>query len=109
MSDAIDKWARELAGDLVKAGEAEYGEKRSPVLTHVGKDGSILYAVALENFRSQRTGFLFMHAHHAGEVFRNLQDGKLLKDPHTRVAWIAPAIGVLATLDDHDNVKELVI
>ena len=80
----------------------------SEVLTHVAENGEILYAIALENYRTGFSGFLYMHAHDCGEVFRNLVDGKQLR-PDTRVAWIAPAVGVLAELDAKDNVKELVI
>lgn len=79
------------------------------VLTHVAEDGAILYAIAIENYETGFAGFVYCHARNAGEVFRNLQDGKLLKLPNTRVAWIAPAVGVLATLDEKDNVKELTI
>lgn len=76
------------------------------VLADVRPDGQILYAIALENYRTKFAGFLYMHARDAGEVFRTLADSKQLR-PDTRVAWIAPAVGVLATLDDRDNVKEL--
>lgn len=77
------------------------------VLTHVADDGKILYAVALENLRTRFAGFVYLHAHHIGEVFREIQDGALKLEKDTRVAWIAPAVGVLATLDERDNVKEL--
>ena len=77
------------------------------VLTHVADDGKILYAVALENYRTRFSGFVYMHAANCGEVFRAIADGALKLEKDTRVAWIAPAVGVLATLDDKDNVKEL--
>lgn len=78
------------------------------VLTDVRPDGKILYAIALENFRTGMTGFMYMHASSCAEVVRNLIDGKQLR-PDTRVAWIAPAVGVLAELDERDNVKELIV
>ena len=77
------------------------------VLTHVAEDGRILYAVALENHRTGFAGFVYLHARHVGDVFREIQDGALKLAPDTRVAWIAPAVGVLAELDANDNVKEL--
>jgi hypothetical protein len=78
------------------------------VLTDVRPDGSILFAIALENYHTGQTGFLYMHAKSCAEVVRNLIDGKLLQKD-TRVAWIAPAVGVLAELDEQDNVKELIV
>lgn len=81
---------------------------RPTVLTDVRQDGAVLYAIATECYHTRTAEMIYVHAHNAGEVFRYLQDSKILP-PHTRVAWIAPAVGVLAELDEKDNVTELVV
>jgi len=77
------------------------------VHAHIDADGKPLYAIALENHRTKFAGFVYMHAQDCGEVFRRIQMGELGLERDTRVAWVAPAIGVLAELDASDNVKEL--
>ena len=77
------------------------------VHTHIAEDGRVLYAIALENYQTGFAGFVYMHAADCGEVFRRIQMGELALKVGTRVAWVAPSIGVLAELDEKDNVKEL--
>jgi hypothetical protein len=79
------------------------------VLTNIAPDGKVLYAIALENYKTGFSGFIYYHAHNIGEVFRHILDGGLNLRKDTRVAWIAPAVGVLAELDEKDNVKELTV
>lgn len=78
------------------------------ILTDVTKDGKILWCVALENFTTGACGFEYMHAKSRDEVVNKLLTSKSLKKT-TRVAWIAPAIGVKYDEPSRGDVKEVFV
>jgi hypothetical protein len=72
------------------------------------QDGRVLFAIAYENHRLRTAGHVYIHAMNAGEAMRKvLASNAFQKD--TRIVAIAPAIGVLAELDERDNLKGQII
>jgi len=78
------------------------------VLTDVKPDGRILYAIALEHMPTGRCALEYMHAKSRAEVVNKLLQSKSLKKG-TRVAWIAPAIGVKYDEPAKGDVQEVFV
>ncbi len=78
------------------------------ILTDVKPDGRILYTVALEHMPTGQCALEYMHAKSREEVVNKLLQSKSLKKG-TRVAWIAPAIGVKYDEPVRGEVKEVFV
>lgn len=78
------------------------------ILTDVKPDGQILYCIALENFATGACGFHYMHGHSRGDIVNQILKSKMLKSG-TRVAWIAPAVGVRYDEPAKGEVKEVYV
>jgi len=78
------------------------------ILTDVKPDGRILWCIALENFTTGAVGFEYMHGHSRAEIVNKLITSKSLRK-ETRVAWIAPAIGVKYDDPVKGDVKEVFV
>lgn len=62
-------------------------------LLQKSEDGKTLYCIAYENWRTRKTGFIYMHARNYADAVNQVLSSKML-GPMTRVVSIAPAIGV---------------
>ncbi len=80
----------------------------SSILTDVKPDGRIMWCIALENFETSACGFEYMHGKTREEIVNKLLVSKSLKKG-TRVAWIAPAIGVKYDEPTRGDVKEVFV
>lgn len=78
------------------------------ILTDVKEDGRILYAIALEHMPTGHCAIEYQHAKSREEVVNKLLQSKSLKKG-TRVAWIAPAIGVKYDEPTRGDVKEVFV
>jgi hypothetical protein len=77
------------------------------ILTDVRPDGKVLYCIALENMKTGRCALEYRHAKSRADVVNQLLKMKLV--PGTRVAWIAPAIGVKYDEPAKGEVKEVFV
>ena len=78
------------------------------ILTDVKADGRVLYCIALENFATGRCGFQYMHGTSRADIVNQLLKAKSIPKG-TRVAWIAPAVGVKYDEPAKGEVKEVFV
>jgi hypothetical protein len=64
-------------------------------LISINNKGETLYAIAYENWKTRKTGFIYMHALDIGDAVKKILVAKKGFDINTRIVSMAPAVGAL--------------